>query len=211
LSGIFSRRDPGVEFLEKQVVREPDYNMGGAWGMGRTAAAVVAMALLVVVTVATAPAQDVPRQTAQAAPAAGGVLASAQYSHDPDLRCDLLEVRRVSGGALLVRWRLVNTASEPSAAGGFASTTPAKTINYNDSPISAQWGQLYYIDPAENKKYLPLTDSNGERIMEAFAGNVGAGQQRLNWAKFPAPPPTSTKISVSIPYFAPFEDAPVSQ
>jgi hypothetical protein len=41
-------------------------------------------------------------------------------------------------------------------------------------------------------------------------GNYSAGQPRLNWAKFPAPPPSSTKISVTLPRFAPFEDIPLS-
>jgi hypothetical protein len=139
---------------------------------------------------------------AQTAAGAGAVLASAQYSADPDLRCELLEVRRVSGGGLTIRWRIVNTAGQ---AGGLTASTP-KQINYDFS-----WQELYFIDPAENKKYEFLTDSAGNRILDVFYGNLAAGQQRLNWAKFPAPPPSSTKISISIPKFAPFEDIPVAQ
>jgi hypothetical protein len=56
-----------------------------------------------------------------------------------------------------------------------------------------------------------LTDSDNNRILDVFYGNYEAGQQRLNWAKFPAPPPTSNKITVFIPKFMPFEDVPVSQ
>jgi hypothetical protein len=130
------------------------------------------------------------------------VIASAQYSADPDLRCDLLEVKRASGGALLIRWRLVNTAGTQQT--GLAATQP-KTINYDFN-----WPDIYYIDPAENKKYGFLTDSEGNRILDVFWGTFAAGQQRLNWAKFPAPPATSSKISVSIPKFPPFEDIPVS-
>ena len=59
---------------------------------------------------ATQPAvASAPAASAVAAPSSGPVIASAQYSADPDLRCDLLEVKRVSGGALLVRWRILNT------------------------------------------------------------------------------------------------------
>lgn len=144
-----------------------------------------------------------PAAIAAAAPSSGPVLASAQYSADPDLRCDLLEVKRASGGALLVRWRIVNTAGTQSA--GLAAGAQAKTIVY-----SFGWVELYFIDPAENKKYGFLTDAEGNRVVDVFEGHLPAGQQRLNWAKFPAPPTTSTKISVSIPKFAPFEDVPVS-
>jgi hypothetical protein len=149
-------------------------------------------------------AEQTPQQVAQAP--ANGVIASAQFSQDPDLRCDLLEVKRVSGGALLVRWRLVNGAGQAGGAGGFASTSGGKKIFYNFS-----WDQLFVIDPAENKKYMVLTDSNNGRIAEVFEGDIAPGAQRIDWAKFPAPPTGSTKISVTIPKFAPFEDVPVAQ
>jgi hypothetical protein len=31
------------------------------------------------------------------------------------------------------------------------------------------------------------------------------------WVKFPAPPPSVTKISVNIPHFIPLDDVPISQ
>ena len=70
------------------------------------------------------------------------VLASSEYSDDPNLRGDLLEVKRVSGGALNIKWRVVNATG---GAGGLTGSS-GKSINYNYS-----WNQLYFIDPAENK------------------------------------------------------------
>ena len=142
-----------------------------------------------------------------AAPAAmppGAVIASGQYSADPDLRCDLMEVKRVSGGAVLVKWRVVN-ASAAQAPGGLTASQPKK-INYD-----GHWADLYYIDPAENKKYSYLTDTGGQGIVDVYWGDFVAGQQRGYWAKFPAPPAASTKIAVHIPSFPPFEDVPLSQ
>jgi hypothetical protein len=141
-----------------------------------------------------------PAAFAQSPPAAA-VIASAQYAADPDLRCDLLEVKRLSGGALIARWRIVNMAGQE----GGLTANKAKSIHYD-----FDWSELYYIDPVENKKYQFLTDSAGGRIADVFYGDVAAGQQRLNWAKFPAPPPGSTKISVTVPKFAPFEDIPLA-
>jgi hypothetical protein len=142
------------------------------------------------------------------APAAGPTsasvpIASAQFNGDPNLRCDLLEVKRTSGGALLVRWRTINTNTAQS--GGLVAGTAAKPIYYN-----FDWDGLYYTDPAENKKYAFLTDSENNKILDVFWGNFDTGQQHLNWAKFPAPPATSSKITVVVPKFAPFEDVPVS-
>ena len=135
----------------------------------------------------------------------GTAIASAQFSANPDLRCDLLEVKRTSGGALLVRWRVINTAGG-QAPTGLVAGGPSKPVYYN-----FDWQELYYTDPAENKKYAFLTDSENNRILDVFWGNFDAGQQHLNWAKFPAPPATSNKITVYIPKFMPFEDVPVSQ
>lgn len=138
-----------------------------------------------------------------AATPAATVIASETYSQDPNLRADLLEVRRVSGGALLVKWRVVNTTL-PSGAGTLASADD-KTIHYDFS-----WNDLYYVDPAENKKYGYLTDSEGNRILDVWWGTLKTGETRANWAKFPAPPATSTKISLMLPKFPPFEDVPVA-
>jgi len=135
----------------------------------------------------------------------GTVIASSQYSADPNLRCDLLQVKRASGGALLIRWRLYNAAGSPQSTGLVAGAGP-KPIHYDFS-----WAELYYTDPAENKKYAFLTDSEGNRIVDMWWGELGPGEQRLQWAKFPAPPATSTKVTVYIPKFVPFEDTPVSQ
>ncbi len=152
-----------------------------------------------------AAAPSAPATAPAAAPmSAGTAMASAQFSGDPNVRCDLLEVKRTSGGALLVRWRVINTAGS-QAGGGLAATAP-KPAHYDFN-----WPELYYTDPAENKKYAFLTDSEGAKILDVFWGNLAPGEQRLNWAKFPAPPATSTKITVFIPKFMPFEDVPVSQ
>ena len=125
-------------------------------------------------------------------PAAPAALGTTQYSENPQIRCDLLEVKRVSGNALLARWRVVHAGAAPH-------------VSYN-----FDWKDIYYIDPAENKKYSFLTDSEGNRILDAKWGGMRPGDQWLSWAKFPAPPATSTKISLSIGGFAPFEDVPVA-
>jgi len=133
------------------------------------------------------------------------VIASAQFSDDPSLRADLLEVKRVSGGALLVRWRIVDTAGTQQGPGLVAGATP-KPVYYG----AWSWPDLYYTDPAENKKYSFLTDTDGDRLLDVYSGNLNPGDERDNWAKFPAPPATSTKVTIYIPKFPPFEDTPIS-
>jgi hypothetical protein len=144
-----------------------------------------------------APAQQAaatPATTSAAAPAvpAGQVIASETYTRDQNVRADVTEIRRVSGGALLVKWRVTNTS-------------PTETAHYDFS-----WDDLYYVDPAENKKYEYLKDSDGNRILDIYYGNLKPGETRSSWAKFPAPPATSTKISLMLPKFPPLEDVPVT-
>ena len=144
------------------------------------------------VALAAAPQPAAPDPSPASAPAAtGAVIASAQYSNDPNLRCDLLEVKRVSGGALLARWRIVNTGTKP--------------VSYDFS-----WDDIYYIDPAGNKKYSNLT-LDGKKILDLWWGTLPGGEQRVMWAKYPAPAPTSKRISLNIPKFTPFEDVPVAE
>jgi hypothetical protein len=139
-----------------------------------------------------AAADPAPAPAAPASPAAAsGVIASGQYSNDPNLRCDLLELKRVSGNALLARWRIVNTGAKPIA-------------------YDFGWDDIYYIDPAGNKKFNNL-NIDGKRILDMWWGTLRPGEQHMMWAKYPAPPPTSKRVSLNVPKFAPFEDAPVSE
>jgi hypothetical protein len=130
-------------------------------------------------------------------------LASQQFNENPDLRCDVLEVRRVSGGALLVRWRLIRAAA--AAGGGLVAGQQPATILHNWS-----WDGVYFTDPAENKKYGGLKDSGGQWISQGDAKNYSPGDQQVIWMKFPAPPPSSSKITFVFPGFPPFEDLLVS-
>jgi hypothetical protein len=145
-----------------------------------------------------APADTVRTPVADAAPA---VLARQPFNSDPDLTCEVLEVRRVSGGAVLLKWRLVRaSATSGSAVAG------EKGIWHNWS-----WADVYFTDPAENKKYSGLKDTAGSWLAQGpFGGHsYKPGGQQAMWMKFPAPPETSTKVTFIFPGFPPFEDVPV--
>jgi hypothetical protein len=116
------------------------------------------------------------------------------------VRCDLLEVKRVAGKALLLRWRIANTS---------------ETDMYQ-YPRGWEYGypatELYYVDEAESKKYLLLESTEaGRKFWDVFDGDLKPGQTVMNWAKFPAPTSTTTKITIYIPKFMPFEGIPIAQ
>lgn len=159
-------------------------------------------ATIVTAVESTSPAAS-PTAAAPAAP--GAVIASTEYREDSNLRAEVLEARRISGGALYVKWRVIN-ATPPAQQTGLAAGQEQKPIYYTYSS-----SELYYVDPAENKKYEFLKDSEGNNIFDIWYGNLKPGESKTSWAKFPAPPPTSTKISLTLPRFSPLEDVPITQ
>ncbi len=159
----------------------------------------------------SAMAQAAPREAAPAALAPAGVaappaqaaIASQEYNENPDLRCDILEVKRLSGGALLLKWRLSRPAAGTASG---RSAAPAATIHHTWS-----WSYVYVTDPAENKKYSGLKDSEGSWLAQGDSKQYAPGDRQVMWMKFPAPPVTSARISFVFPGFPPFEDLAVSQ
>ena len=139
----------------------------------------------------TAPAVNANTAPTAAPPSTGSIIATAQDENDPSLHCDLLELKRLSGGNLLARWRLVNTGAKP--------------VSYDFS-----WDDIYYIDPIENKKYNYLTIDN-KRILDVWSGWLQPGEQHMMWAKYPAPSPTSKRVSLNVPKFTPFEDVVIAE
>jgi hypothetical protein len=95
-------------------------------------------------------------------------------------------------------------APAPAAAAPAAAVIASETFS-GDSDLR------YLVEPAENKRYGFLTDSEGQRILDIFEGQFDVGAQKVQWAKFPEPPATSTKLTVTIPKVTPFEDVPLSR
>jgi hypothetical protein len=93
--------------------------------------------------------------------------------------------------ALLIRWRLIGSQ--------------LRSVVYD-------WllgEEIYYIDTTQNRKYSVL-QINGTPIAGLLKyQQIQPGQQRIAWAKFPAPPAATKKIGIYIQNFLPFEDIPV--
>jgi hypothetical protein len=145
-------------------------------------------AILVVGNIApTSFAQSAPSANSSSAPP---VLASTDDSQGAGLRCDILQVKRVSGDALLIRWKYDGS----------------NLTNPYDIPAV----QPYYIDPVQHRKYSPLM---APTVVGAFpfADRILPERQWGGWAKFPAPPTTTKKITIYLPGVIPAEDVPVSE
>jgi hypothetical protein len=123
------------------------------------------------------------------------VLGSSAHLADSALRLDVLEVRRVSGDAVIIRWRVTNT-----------SGPQGRRITYSRSH-----SDFYFIDPAQNAKHGIMQDARNSWIANIHTGAYGPDERRLNWALFPAPPPSSTSVTVHVTGFEPIFDVPVTE
>lgn len=75
---------------------------------------------------------------------------------------------------------------------------------------------VYYLDDIEKKKYQVLRDSKNEWIAAPLYGNalnfdVGAGERKAAWFKFPAPADKAKTINLVIPGVLPFEKLPITR
>ena len=109
---------------------------------------------------------------------------------------ELTSVQR-TGDTIMVRFKYISTRDKPTRI---------------DNEAGQQVSDMYYVDAKNKKKYPIIKDTERKPLssnLQYF--EVGAGETKAGWAKFPAPPPDVTAISVYIPGAPPFENAPVAQ
>jgi hypothetical protein len=79
------------------------------------------------------------------------------------------------------------------------------------------WGDVYFLDTQDKKKYQVLNDSQGVYLAQPDNHDrhcntkIPPGGKQLVWFKFPAPPAGTTKVNLVVPGVLPFEDLPISQ
>lgn len=154
--------------------------------------------------VIAAPAAPVAPQPAIAAatpvPPGGPVLASGDGEH-AGARVEVHELKRSSGGTLTLKFSIVNDSEEIFKVGyslGNGSTTDMGSL-----------GGAHLTDPVEKKKYLVVRDSENQCLCSRNVKDIRRGRAVL-WAKFPAPPVGTERVTVVIPHFMPMDDVSIS-
>jgi hypothetical protein len=110
-------------------------------------------------------------------------------------RIDITELKRTSGDTLTLKFTIVNESGEDT-----------------DMPFSNQVAsEIYLVDAAGKKKYLTISDAEGQCVCSQRVGSsLASGEAKNLWAKFPAPPADVQEVSVVFPRFVP-ADAPISE
>lgn len=113
------------------------------------------------------------------------------------LSVELTSVQK-TGDTIMVRFKYINSGDKPT---GTLYTQVGGQIE----------DMIYCVDAKNKKKYLVIRDTEKNPLASALHNlNLGLGETKGCWAKFPAPP-DATAISVYIPGAPPFENVPIAQ
>jgi hypothetical protein len=152
---------------------------------------------------AAAPAPAAPA-AASSAPAAAPVKALATADGErPGSRVEIQELKRGSGGTLMLRFALINDADQKLNVGydfGAGSTADYSTV-----------AGVHLIEPVGKKKYLVVRDSENKCDCSRGVKDLAAKSRANLWARFPAPPDNVERITVVVPKFSPMDDVAISR
>lgn len=141
---------------------------------------------------------------APSAPAAAPVKALATADGErPGSRVEIQELKRVSGGTMMIKFALINDADQTLNVGydfGAGSTSDIGTV-----------GGVHLIEPVGKKKYLVVRDSENKCDCSRGVKDIAAKSRANLWARFPAPPDGVERITVVVPKFSPMDDVAISR
>ena len=142
--------------------------------------------------------------SAQPPGSASGKAIATSDGEKPGSRVEIQELKRVSGGTVMLRFAMINDADQQLNFG----------YDFGDAKSRdhfANIGGVHLIDAVGKKKYLVVRDSQDQCDCSRNLKDL-APKSRVNlWARFPAPPDNVDKITVVVPHFSPMDDAPISR
>jgi hypothetical protein len=158
-------------------------------------------------------AQPTTTGAATATTTAAPVVASADKGDLPGITLAINQLRRSDPNTVTLIFSIANRGDKPFA---FDWTWGELGFVRVGDALSFDMSGVYLVDPEGKKKYLVLRDTNKGCICttgilkagEALKG-LDAGQETTMFAKFPAPPASVTKLTVSVPHFPALDGVPL--
>ena len=136
------------------------------------------------------------------AAATAGTIATAD-GEKSGLRIDVTELKRGSGGTVMMKFTLANNSQENAQFGGHWLGDGAVSSDYKAV------GAVHLIDPVGKKKYFVIRDADQKCVCSREVEGLRPGEKANLWAKYPAPPPDVQKVSIVVPHFTPMDDVPI--
>lgn len=123
----------------------------------------------------------------------------------PDVRVEVTELKRVSGGTLNLKFVMINDSDKKVGFGYSFADRDHEGIDFSSI------GGVHLIDAVGKKKYFVVRDSEKKCVCSQKLKDLQSKSRMNLWAKFPAPPEDVQKITVVIPHFQPIDDVPISR
>jgi hypothetical protein len=118
----------------------------------------------------------------------------------------LTELKRTAGNTVTARWLYLNGGDEPLQFEQKGCTGMGCTYTLAE--------EMHLLDGAARVKHEVLRDDEGKAVAQRYEGAklaVAPHQSLSSWAKFNAPPQSSSSVTVVIPGVSePFEDVPIA-
>lgn len=116
----------------------------------------------------------------------------------PGLRIDVMQLKRVSGDAVMLRFTVYNNSDKVYSGDSFYGSEGYTTDG------------VYLVDLDGKKKYLVVKDSEDKCLCSRGIQGIPAHGSAVLWAKFGAPADNVTKLGVVVPHFVPMDDVPLA-
>ena len=156
-------------------------------------------------TVATAAPATATTAAVATAPPTSGAIASAE-GEKSGVHVDVTELKRTSGGTINLKFTITNGGSEFfNTHGSYLGDHAISADDYSD--VSG----IHLVDPVNKKKYFVVVDTDKHCLCSKDVAGAKPGEKLSLWAKFPAPPPEVTKVTIEVPHFQPMDDVTIAQ
>jgi hypothetical protein len=125
----------------------------------------------------------------------GPPLAKADAVSDGTrLHLEVTSLRRTTGGMVTLKVTMEAGGKDYYSTSTFGGST---------------FDEVYLVDAAGQKKYLPVTDSKDNCVCSEI-DSLKVGEPQKWFTTFPAPPADVKKLSIYIPTFSPIENVPLA-
>ena len=168
-------------------------------GAARAAGAVVVLAALV----SACGGRDATGEAAEEAPAAPAVLAEAP-ADVPHLSVQLLEVTRVSEGAIDVRFSVSCAADAPGPV-------PIAELFASAPADAGAVADVFAFDEVAGKKYFVVRDADRRPVGSRDLDPIAPSASRVLWTRLGAPPPGVATVTIQVPHTPPFAGMPIAE
>jgi hypothetical protein len=136
---------------------------------------------------------------------AGRALGVRRYEQE-GVDVILTEMKRTSGNTVTARWQYCNGGKQTARFKAQGCVGMGCTYTLAE--------EVHFFDGATRTKHDVLRDTSHKALAERYTSDklaVAPNRLLATWAKFPAPPESSTNVTVVIPGVSePFEDVPIA-